>query len=72
MELFVRIGRLGRSLGMHLLLATQRFDEGRMRGLESQLSYRIGLRTLHAMESRAVLERRPTRPSCRPLPGTGT
>jgi DNA segregation ATPase FtsK/SpoIIIE, S-DNA-T family len=54
-ELFVAIGRLGRSLGMHLLFASQRLDEGRLRGLESHLSYRIGLRTFSAAESRAVL-----------------
>src|SRR6202012_814965 len=30
-EVFVAIGRLGRSLGMHLLLASQRLDEGRLR-----------------------------------------
>ena len=55
MELFVMIGRLGRSLGVHLLLASQRLDEGRMNALESHLSYRIGLRTFSAMESRGVL-----------------
>ncbi|MDT0347893.1 FtsK/SpoIIIE domain-containing protein, partial [Streptomyces litchfieldiae] len=44
-DLFVQIGRLGRSLGLHLLLASQRLDEGRLRGLEAHLSYRIGLRT---------------------------
>jgi S-DNA-T family DNA segregation ATPase FtsK/SpoIIIE len=54
-ELFVQIGRLGRSLGVHLLLASQRLDEGRLRGLESHLSYRIGLRTFSESESRAVL-----------------
>ena len=54
-DLFVAIGRLGRSLGMHLLFASQRLDEGRLRGLESHLSYRIGLRTFSAAESRAVL-----------------
>jgi S-DNA-T family DNA segregation ATPase FtsK/SpoIIIE len=54
-ELFVQIGRVGRSLGMHLLLATQRLEEGRLRGLESHLSYRICLRTFSAAESRAVL-----------------
>lgn len=54
-DLFVAIGRLGRSLGLHLLLASQRLDEGRLRGLESHLSYRIGLRTFSAAESRAVL-----------------
>ncbi len=54
-ELFVMIGRLGRSLGVHLLLASQRIDDGRMHKLESHLSYRIGLRTFSAMESRAVI-----------------
>ncbi|MEV0055436.1 type VII secretion protein EccCa [Saccharopolyspora shandongensis] len=55
MDLFVMIGRLGRSLSVHLLLASQRLDEGRMHQLESHLSYRIGLRTFSAMESRGVL-----------------
>lgn len=54
-DLFVTLGRLGRSLGVHLLLASQRLDEGRLRGLESHLSYRIGLRTFSEHESRAVL-----------------
>lgn len=54
-ELFVAIGRLGRSLHMHLLLASQRLEEGRLRGLESHLSYRIGLKTFSAAESRSVL-----------------
>jgi S-DNA-T family DNA segregation ATPase FtsK/SpoIIIE len=54
-EVFVMIGRLGRSLGVHLLLASQRLDEGRLRGLDSHLSYRVGLRTFSAGESRTVL-----------------
>ncbi|WFE48809.1 type VII secretion protein EccCa [Micromonospora sp. WMMD1155] len=54
-ELFVQIGRVGRSLGMHLLLATQRLEEGRLRGLDSHLSYRICLRTFSAAESRSVI-----------------
>ncbi len=54
-DLFVAIGRLGRSLGLHLLLASQRLEEGRLRGLESHLSYRVGLRTFSGQESRAVL-----------------
>ncbi len=54
-DLFVQMGRLGRSLGLHLLLASQRLEEGRLRGLESHLSYRIGLRTFSAQESRTVL-----------------
>ncbi len=55
LELFVTIGRLGRSLGLHLLLASQRLEEGRLRGLESHLSYRIALRTFSSAESRTVL-----------------
>jgi DNA segregation ATPase FtsK/SpoIIIE, S-DNA-T family len=54
-DMFVAIGRLGRSLGMHLLLASQRLDEGRLRGLEAHLSYRVCLKTLSASESRIVL-----------------
>ena len=54
-DMFVAIGRLGRSLGMHLLLASQRLDEARLRGLEAHLSYRICLKTLSAGESRTVL-----------------
>ena len=54
-ELFAAIGRLGRSLGLHLLLASQRLEEGRLRGLESHLSYRIALRTNTAAESRVAL-----------------
>lgn len=53
--LFVKIGRLGRSLGVHLLLATQRLDEGKIRGLEAHLSYRIALRVFSAAESRAAI-----------------
>ncbi|MET9199380.1 type VII secretion protein EccCa [Gordonia sp. NPDC003585] len=54
-ELFVAIGRLGRSLHIHLLLASQRLEEGKLRGLDSHLSYRIGLKTFSANESRTVL-----------------
>jgi DNA segregation ATPase FtsK/SpoIIIE, S-DNA-T family len=54
-ELFVMIGRLGRSLHIHLLLASQRLEQGKLRGLDSHLSYRIGLKTYTAGESRSVL-----------------
>ncbi len=54
-ELFVMIGRLGRSLHVHLLLASQRLEEGRLKGLEAHLSYRIGLKTFSANDSRQVL-----------------
>ncbi len=55
LDTFVAIGRLGRSLGVHLLLASQRLEEGRLRGLESHLSYRVCLKTMSAAESRIVL-----------------
>ncbi|MFD7431462.1 type VII secretion protein EccCa [Streptomyces sp. NPDC059818] len=54
-DMFIQIGRIGRSLGVHLLLASQRLEEGRLRGLETYLSYRIGLRTFSAEESRTAL-----------------
>ncbi len=55
LDLFVGIGRVGRSLGMHLLLATQRLEEGKLKGLETYLSYRICLRTFSAAESNIAL-----------------
>ncbi|MGY1495156.1 type VII secretion protein EccCa [Streptomyces sp. QTS52] len=54
-DLFVSIGRLGRSLGVHLLLASQRLDESRIHRVEGHLSYRIALRTFSSMESRSVI-----------------
>jgi S-DNA-T family DNA segregation ATPase FtsK/SpoIIIE len=69
-DLFVMIGRLGRSLGVHLLLASQRLEEGRLRGLDSHLSYRIGLRTFSAAESRIVLGV-PDAYELPPQPGSG-
>ncbi|WP_257203432.1 type VII secretion protein EccCa [Corynebacterium cystitidis] len=69
-ELFVQIGRIGRSIGVHLLLASQRLEEGRLRGLESYLSYRIGLRTFSAAESRAAIGV-PDAHDLPPIPGSG-
>ncbi|MEV6302248.1 type VII secretion protein EccCa [Actinoplanes sp. NPDC051861] len=54
-DMFVQIGRVGRSLGVHLLLASQKLEEGRLRGLDTHLSYRIGLRTFSSSESRAAI-----------------
>lgn len=54
-DVLAQIGRLGRSLGVHLLIASQRLDEGRLKGLDSHLSYRIALRTQSAAESRSVI-----------------
>jgi S-DNA-T family DNA segregation ATPase FtsK/SpoIIIE len=70
LDLFVSIGRTGRSLGMHLLLATQRLDEGRIRGLEGHLRYRICLRTFSADESLVALGTRDAF-ELPPLPGVG-
>jgi DNA segregation ATPase FtsK/SpoIIIE, S-DNA-T family len=69
-DLFVMIGRLGRSLAVHLLLASQRLDDGRIHQLESHLSYRVGLRTFSAMESRAVIGV-PDAYELPPRPGSG-
>jgi S-DNA-T family DNA segregation ATPase FtsK/SpoIIIE len=70
LDLFVSIGRTGRSLGIHLLLATQRLDEGRIRGLEGHLRYRICLRTFSAEESLVALGTRDAF-ELPPLPGLG-
>lgn len=55
-ELFLSIGRIGRSIGVHLLLSSQRIEGGKLRGLDTYLSYRIGLRTLSEAESRTILD----------------
>jgi S-DNA-T family DNA segregation ATPase FtsK/SpoIIIE len=68
-SLFVAIGRLGRSLGMHLLLSSQRLEEGRLRGLESHLSYRICLRTFSAVESSMAIGT-PDAYNLPPIPGS--
>ena len=54
-DLFVRVGRIGRGLGVHLLLAAQRLDEGRLRALEPHLRFRLCLRTFTAAESHAMV-----------------
>ena len=69
-DLFLAIGRIGRSIGVHLLLASQRLEEGRLRGLESFLSYRLGLRTFNVGESRAVLGSADAY-ELPPIPGSG-
>ncbi|WP_037607526.1 type VII secretion protein EccC [Streptacidiphilus rugosus] len=69
-EMFIQIGRIGRSLGVHLLLASQRLEEGKLRGLDTYLSYRIGLRTFSAAESRAALGV-PDAYHLPPVPGVG-
>ncbi|MFF4606006.1 type VII secretion protein EccCa [Streptomyces sp. NPDC001339] len=55
-DLFLSIGRIGRSIGVHLLLSSQRIEGGHLKGLDTYLSYRLGLRTFSADESRTVLD----------------
>jgi DNA segregation ATPase FtsK/SpoIIIE, S-DNA-T family len=69
-DLFLALGRQGRSLGMHLLLSSQQLEEGRLRGLEGHLSYRIALRTFSAQESRTVIGS-PDAYELPPVPGSG-
>ncbi len=69
-EVFIMIGRLGRSLSVHLLLASQKMDLGKARGLESHLSYRIALKTFTESDSREVLGI-PDAAKLPPLPGSG-
>ncbi|WP_100448189.1 type VII secretion protein EccCa [Glycomyces xiaoerkulensis] len=54
-NLFLQIGRIGRSIGVHMLLASQRLEEGKLKGLDTFLSYRVALRTFSAQESRTVI-----------------
>ncbi|WP_422935432.1 type VII secretion protein EccCa [Sinomonas sp. P47F7] len=54
-DLLLTIGRIGRSIGVHLLLSSQRIESGKLRGLDTYLSYRIGLRTFSEAESQTIL-----------------
>ena len=54
-DLFVMIGRLGRSLGVHLLLATQRLEEGGCAGWRRTCPTGSACAPSRPMESRIVL-----------------
>ncbi|MFB8281066.1 type VII secretion protein EccCa [Nocardia colli] len=54
-KLFVAIGRLGRSLRIHLLLSSQKVPTNRMGELEAHLSYRVALRTNQTSDSRDAI-----------------
>ncbi|MFB7761764.1 type VII secretion protein EccCa [Streptomyces xiamenensis] len=69
-DLFLSIGRIGRSIGVHLLLSSQRIEGGKLKGLDTYLSYRLGLRTFSPEESRTVLDT-PDAFHLPPLPGFG-
>ncbi|GIM95622.1 FtsK/SpoIIIE domain-containing protein [Paractinoplanes toevensis] len=70
LEILISIARTGRSLGVHLILASQRLEAGRLRGLDTYLGYRLCLRTFTADESIAVLGVRDAA-NLPPLPGHG-
>ncbi len=70
LTLFVKFGQVGRSLGMHMMLATQRITEGRIGSLDGHLRYRIGLRTFKPEESTSVIGR-PDAYYLPPAPGAG-
>ncbi|WP_461030485.1 FtsK/SpoIIIE domain-containing protein, partial [Streptomyces sparsus] len=69
-DLFLSIGRIGRSIGVHLLLSSQRIEGGKLKGLDTYLSYRLGLRTFSPDESRTVLDT-PDAFHLPPIPGFG-
>lgn len=69
-DLLLTIGRIGRSIGVHMLLSSQRIEGGRLRGLDSYLSYRVGLRTFSEQESSVVLNT-PDAFHLPPIPGYG-
>ncbi|MFB4193184.1 type VII secretion protein EccCa [Streptomyces carpaticus] len=69
-DLFLSIGRIGRSIGVHLLLSSQRIEGGKLKGLDTYLSYRLGLRTFSPEESRTVLDT-PDAFQLPPIPGFG-
>ncbi|MEV5612439.1 type VII secretion protein EccCb [Streptomyces sp. NPDC052225] len=54
-DTLIALGRVGRSVGIHLLLAARHLGDNTLRGLDTFLSYRIALRTATTAESRTVL-----------------
>lgn len=57
MEQLIRIARIGRSLGVHLILATQKPDGVVDEQIRSNTRYRICLKVQDKQDSQAVLER---------------
>jgi S-DNA-T family DNA segregation ATPase FtsK/SpoIIIE len=55
LDVLTSFARLGRSLGIHLVLSSQRVDDGRLRGLDAHLRFRICLRTFAIAESLAAI-----------------
>ncbi|OHU47206.1 hypothetical protein BKG82_26485 [Mycobacteroides chelonae] len=53
---FIRIGTVGRALGMHVIPCSQDIDSGLLRGLMSHLTFGISLKSSDAGHSRTVLK----------------
>ncbi|GIH20143.1 FtsK/SpoIIIE domain-containing protein [Rugosimonospora africana] len=70
LDLCTDIGRAGGRLGIHLLLAAHRANEGQLRHLGPTLRYRLGLRTFDPYESQALLGV-PDAAALPDLPGSG-
>ncbi|MGL6236516.1 MAG: type VII secretion protein EccCa [Segniliparus sp.] len=54
-ELFDMVARKGRSLRVHILFASQTLDIGRIKDIDKNTSYRIGLKVASAAASRQVI-----------------
>jgi type VII secretion protein EccCb len=55
-DLFMLIGQIGHSIGVHLLLASQRIDDRELRELVPHFSYRLGLHMFTERQSRMLLD----------------
>lgn len=69
-DLFLSIGRVGRSIGIHLLLSSQRVEAGWLQRLDAYLSFKIVMRTFSEAESRMLLGT-PDAGHLPPFPGFG-
>ncbi|GAB3839082.1 FtsK/SpoIIIE domain-containing protein [Dactylosporangium cerinum] len=54
-DTLISIGRLGRPVGIHLVVACQRLESGHLRGLDAHLSVRIALRAFSEQESQLAI-----------------
>ncbi|GAA3254756.1 FtsK/SpoIIIE domain-containing protein [Dactylosporangium siamense] len=69
-DTFTSIGRLGRQVGIHLVVACERLDSGHLRDLDAHLSVRIALRAFSEHESQLAIGT-PDAAGLPPRPGHG-